>query len=378
MPLGLSTADLLMLVGIPAASDYLSSRRQAGAVSDATGAQIASNERAMRIQQDTQREVLAFMGQIYGDQVARQLPFYNSGVAALSKLNQGLGLDVAPSAPPQTFQPRPTSTLADLPSYQAPYNETTKRTGGPGVGDLALTGLSLATPWLAGLGGAATTAAGVGGGAAVGSYGASQGAALGSSVAGGGFGSSLASLAMNPMFWGPAGAAAAIAVPWLKSQAHWEANTAGKLFETPFREKYLAPLKQQVASGQVDPRQALADLDKNWSTYDTEIMKWAGNSSDKRLVSQQSIAGRDFGGDGPYGGRYGDPKPDSAAGEVAALRAQLQAQIAALPPEQISSPGLQGEPPPTANVTPGATVQPQGRPDISDFKGIEDYYRRRA
>ena len=289
-----------MLVGIPAASDYLSSRRQAGAVSDATGAQIASNGRAMRIQQDTQREVLAFMGQIYGDQVARQLPFYNSGVAALSKLNQGLGLDVAPSAPPQTFQPRPTSTLANLPSYQAPYNETAARTGGPGAGDLALTGLSLATPWLAGLGSSAATGAAVTGGtAATGAYGAAAGKAAGGGASvsggGGGFGSSLATLASNPLFWGQ-GAAAAVAVPWLKSQAHWEANTLGKNEQQPFHtnvlEKGVSEFNRLNAEKKMTPEiagQFIAKLDQEWDAYQGRVNQYATGGSDERTVSRQSL-----------------------------------------------------------------------------------------
>ncbi len=106
-----------------------------------------------------------------------------------------------------------------------------------GAGTTAATSAGLSAAVGAGGPAAATGAAAtaIPGGAA-----ALEPGAAAATASGGGLGSTLAALATNPITIGIAGALAVGAV-WLKSQAHWEANTAVKDFENPFHEKTLAP-----------------------------------------------------------------------------------------------------------------------------------------
>ena len=280
MPLNMTALDLLFAVGIPAVGDLISSRQDAGAVRDATGAQIAANKESAEIQQQMQRENLQFLAQLYGDQVTRQLPFYRSGVAAQGELNRRMGLEVAPSPEPDPFNyeaptggvPGEGTNLQNL-AYQAPNDgqDGPDAPSGPGWPEYALTAASVGVPLLASLGGkAATTAAGAG------------------TAAGGGFGSTLAGLATNPITIGVAGGLAAGGA-WLKSQAHWEANDIVENFENPFGKEYLPKIAKAVDSGQITREQGVQALTASWQNYQDETKKWAGDSSDRQLVQRQSV-----------------------------------------------------------------------------------------
>ncbi len=117
---------------------------------------------------------------------------------------------------------------------------------------------------------------------------------LGGAGGGGGFGTTLTALASNPVTWAVAGALAAGAI-WLKSQAHWEANTAVKDFENPFHENSLAPFAAQwdaaIKSGRMNRQQgaqAFAQYGQNWNDYIDKIKQW-GQKGDKQQVALQSI-----------------------------------------------------------------------------------------
>lgn len=164
----------------------------------------------------------------------------------------------------------------------------------PGVIN-SLKGIAKGAAPLAGTLGAVT---GLGGGAAAGTAGGGISAATSSAAStasGGGLGSTLAGLATNPVTIGIAGALAAGAI-WLKSQAHWEANTAVKDFENPFHEQTLAPFAAQwdsaIKAGKVNAQQGHDALDQyiqNFQDYSNRILAW-GKKGDKNKVAQQSIA----------------------------------------------------------------------------------------
>lgn len=148
-----------------------------------------------------------------------------------------------------------------------------------------------------GLGGTVAAPAGaVGTGAATGGAAAASTEAAASTAATGSLGKSLMMLAKDPITLGIAGAIAAGAI-WLKSQAHWEANTAVKDFENPFHANSLAPFAAQwekaIKGGQVTAQQGHASLDQyiqNFEDYTNRIEQWAGTSKDKMKVAAQSIA----------------------------------------------------------------------------------------
>ncbi len=111
----------------------------------------------------------------------------------------------------------------------------------------------------------------------------------------GGLGSTMTALATNPITIGVAGALAAGAI-WLKSQAHWEANTAVKDFENPFHQNSLAPFAAQwdqaIKSGNMTQQQgqdALSQYIQNFADYSGKIGEW-GKKGDKKKASEQSIA----------------------------------------------------------------------------------------
>lgn len=125
--------------------------------------------------------------------------------------------------------------------------------------------------------------------------GAVAASAYGTPTALGSAGHALVGLATNPVTIGIAGALAAGAL-WLKSQAHWEANTAVKDFENPFAKQQLAPFASQwdqaVKAGtmtQESGNQALEAYQTNFEEYTRKINEWAGSSKDKKKVAQQSI-----------------------------------------------------------------------------------------
>lgn len=176
------------------------------------------------------------------------------------------------------------------------------------IRDIASTGVGLLKKAV-GIGGAAAGAAGTVAGIAAPSAAAvaattAQMASLGigtaaapatATAAGGGLGSTLASLATNPITIGVA-AALAVGAVWLKSQAHWEANTAVKDFENPFHQNSLAPFAAQwdkaIKGGQVTAAQGHASLDQyiqNFQDYTDKIEQWAGASKDKKKVAEQSV-----------------------------------------------------------------------------------------
>lgn len=83
---------------------------------------------------------------------------------------------------------------------------------------------------------------------------------------------------------------------WLKSQAHWEANTAVKDLENPFHQNSLAPFAAQwdaaIKGGELTGQQGHDALDQyiqNFQDYTDKIQKWAGSSKDKKKVANQSI-----------------------------------------------------------------------------------------
>jgi len=84
------------------------------------------------------------------------------------------------------------------------------------------------------------------------------------------------------------GAVAAIAIPWIKSQAHWEANDIVQNFQNPFGE-VIINTAELVDSGGMEVQAGIDFLKSNWKTYKAEVKKWAGNSSDKNLVMRQSF-----------------------------------------------------------------------------------------
>lgn len=106
----------------------------------------------------------------------------------------------------------------------------------------------------------------------------------------------VASLLMKHPATAAVGGALIAGAAWLKSQAHWEANTAVKDFENPFANDYLKPTidewNKAVESGTMNHQQGMAALEQfnqNFTDYADKITEWAGDSSDKKKVAQQSI-----------------------------------------------------------------------------------------
>lgn len=115
----------------------------------------------------------------------------------------------------------------------------------------------------------------------------------------GGIGTALSTatkfLASNPWTIGIAGAVAGVTV-WMKSQAHWEANTMVQNFENPFHREYLAPFVSQfnsaLGSGKMTKDQAQSAKDAflaTWELYKQKAREFGTKGSDEKTVSEQSI-----------------------------------------------------------------------------------------
>jgi hypothetical protein len=124
---------------------------------------------------------------------------------------------------------------------------------------------------------------------------AADAAAAGAAAGGGSLGSTITGFLTNPVTIG-VGAALAAGAMWLKSQAHWEANTMVKDFENPFHYDYLAPFvtefNKTLQSGQMSKQQA-QDMRNafvsNWDEYVTKARQFGTKGSDEKTVSDQSI-----------------------------------------------------------------------------------------
>ena len=115
-------------------------------------------------------------------------------------------------------------------------------------------------------------------------------------VASGSFMSSLGALATNPITIGVA-AALAIGATWLKSQAHWEANSIVQNFENPFFNEFIKPthdgmfaLAEAGTMTKASGEAALTALTSGFDLYKIKVEEWAKGSSDKKTVKDQSIA----------------------------------------------------------------------------------------
>lgn len=271
MPLNLSTRDLLLLVGLPAITDFTGSLVASNAAGNAAGAQIEATERASEINRQASREALDLQRQIYNDQIQRNEPYRQGGLGAFSKLLSYSGLPV-----PAMTQPAGIPARGSTGPQWTPPPASRPTSGSAWVpGAINAAGTLGSFAMMGGGGGAA--------GGAIGTLNPATGAlATGSSGLG-----TLGALATNPFTIGAAAAGIGVA-SWLKSQAHWEANDIVKTFENPFHQQFLAPLSQAVNSGKISPDDAVRALDENWMTYQQAVDQWAGNSSDRKKVAQQS------------------------------------------------------------------------------------------
>ena len=295
MPLNLTTKDLLLMVGLPAISDFAGSMIASNASRRAADTQVAATERAAELNRQTSREALDLQRQIYNDQIRRAEPYRQGGLGAFNKLLQWSGLP-SPAASPATGEiPAPTSrgSSAGL-GWTPPPTQT--RTGSQLLPAAINTAGTLGS--LALLGGG-SGAAGAAGGGTIGILHPVTGALVtggkaGAAAAGGAM-KTLGALATNPITIGAAAAGLGV-MGWLKSQAHWEANDAVKNFENPFHYEFLAPLSQALDSGRIQPEEAVQLLDENWDLYQQRIRQWAGDSSDRKKVAQQSVTNPKFTG----------------------------------------------------------------------------------
>lgn len=117
---------------------------------------------------------------------------------------------------------------------------------------------------------------------------------VGNSV-GGSIGSTIKDFFKNPVTIG-IGGALAVGAMWLKSQAHWEANTMVQKFENPFHYDYLAPFVSEftksLSSGQLtqgDIVKAREGFVANWDAYVAKAREYGKRGSDEKKVSEQSI-----------------------------------------------------------------------------------------
>ncbi len=99
----------------------------------------------------------------------------------------------------------------------------------------------------------------------------------------------------NPITIGVAGALVAGAL-WLKSQAHFEANTMVKDFEQPFAKNVLAPFASEfdtaLNSGNLSRSQAQTLRNgyvESWNDYVDRARTFGKGGSDEKTVSDQSI-----------------------------------------------------------------------------------------
>lgn len=268
MPMNLSTRDLLLLVGLPAISDFAGNLIASNASGRAADTQVAATERAAELNRETGREALELQRQIYNDQVRRAEPYRQGGLSGLSRLLQWSGLPapvVSPAGEIPGLPAMPGGGSTGSPRWTPPASES--RGGSSWVPAAVNTAGTLGS--LALLGGGGTAGAGAAG-------------------AGGTLGT-LGRFATNP-YTLAAAAAGLGAMGWLKSQAHWEANDAVQTFENPFHYEFLAPLNRALATGQIQPQEAVRLLDENWRLYQQKIQEWAGRSSDRQRAARQSIS----------------------------------------------------------------------------------------
>lgn len=158
-----------------------------------------------------------------------------------------------------------------------------------GIG--ASVGVPLATGALTGAG-AGTIAAGIGTPSIIGQIGTTAA----ETSASGGFGSTAMGLLTNPIT-AAVGAAIIGAVAWVKSQAHWEANTWTRGYQKPFDDKMAQiheAANQIKASGQMTPEAAAQiqagakeALDKYQQDLDT-FYREKGLKSDQSRVAAQA------------------------------------------------------------------------------------------
>ena len=111
----------------------------------------------------------------------------------------------------------------------------------------------------------------------------------------GNLGTKIKDFLKNPYTIG-VGAALAAGAIWLKTQAHWEANTMVQQFENPFNQNYLAPFVQEFTkayqSGQLSKAQAeqmRVAFVQNWDEYVRKAREFGQKGSDEKTVSDQSI-----------------------------------------------------------------------------------------
>lgn len=278
MPLNLSTRDMFMLLGLPAITDLAGNVVASNAAGNAANAQIQSTQQAADLNRQTSREALDLQRQVYNDQVQRNEPYRQGGLSAFSRLLDASGLPApAMSSAPSAGIPATSSTSGSMNWTPPQQNTQPKGSWIPGAINAGATLGSLA---LMGGHGAAGAAGAIG----------TLNPATGALVTGGSHAlGTLGALATNPLTIGAAAVGLGVA-GWLKSQAHWEANSIVKDFENPFLNEFLAPLNQAIGSGQIDPQEAVRLLDQNWQLYKDSTKSWAGTSSDKQKVQQQSIA----------------------------------------------------------------------------------------
>lgn len=112
---------------------------------------------------------------------------------------------------------------------------------------------------------------------------------------GGALSTAAAALASNPWTIGIAGAVAGAAM-WLKSQAHWEANTIVQNLEDPFHYEYLSPFVDQFTqaftSGNMTKAQAQQAKEaflQTWAYYQQRANEFGQGGSDEAKVAKQSI-----------------------------------------------------------------------------------------
>jgi hypothetical protein len=153
-------------------------------------------------------------------------------------------------------------------------------------------GPTAATALGTGIAGAGTIAAGIGTPSIIGQVGTTAAELAPSS---GGFGSAAVGLLTNPV---TAVVAAAVlgAIAWVKSQAHWEANTWTKGYQKPFDDK-MAEVQQKAnqlkATGQMTPEVAAQiqsgakeALDKYQQDLDKFYREKGTNSDQSRVAAQ--------------------------------------------------------------------------------------------